>query len=175
MKIFQLLILVSTVFIACNQSRSEKSNKNEPDEKFNDQSVPVEPCDIVSWGYLPVITHGFSKPEHQEVVVETYIKNSNFDSIIKRYNLKNDSQIRDSLRQERSFSLPSEVNSAVDLKIIIGKIVYLITELKTGWTARYGNEFIGYECIIQNYLINGLKEGGNIHLKNPSFKYPWEK
>jgi hypothetical protein len=174
MKIFQFLILACVLLSSCQQSKDDNSK---PDERKNNNiyDIPDKPCESVSWGTKPVITQGYSEPDHEKVIVETYVKNSNFDSIIRTFNLRNDAKIRDTQRQERSFSLPSEINSAVDIKIIIGRDEFLITEVKTGWVPRYGHEFIGYDCAIQNFLTNGEKDGGNIHLKNPSFKYPWEK
>lgn len=155
---------------SCDQSNVDNS-KLKQKKKNTNHELPNEPCNIVSWSNLPVITHGYSKTEHEEVLVETYIKNSNFDSIIKRFELKNNAEIRDTERQERSFSLPSEITSNVDIKIKIGKDKYLITEVKTGWIPRYGNEFLGYMCEIGNFRINGVTSGGNIILTNPTFIY----
>lgn len=154
---------------SCDQSHVDNSK---PKEKYKNRELPKEPCDVVSWGNLPVITHGYLKTEQEEVLVETYIKNSNFDTIIKRFELKNNRQISDIEKQERSFSLPSEITSNVDIKIIIGNENYLITDVKTGWVPRYGNEFLGYMCEIGNFRINGQTNGGNIILTNPTFKYP---
>lgn len=170
MKIFQLFILIFLTLCSCDQSNFDHSKSRVKKEKKHE--LPNEPCDNVSWGNLPVITHGYLEPEHEEILVETYIKNSNFDTIIKRYELKNDNEISDVKRQERSFNLPSEITSNVDIKIIIGNEKYLITEVNTGWIPRYGNDFLGYMCEIRNFRINGNSSGGNIIITNPTFKYP---
>jgi hypothetical protein len=164
-------MIIFVTLNSCEQSQVD-STKLIHKKNINNQEEPKEPCDVVSWGNLPVITHGYIKPEHEDILVETYIKNSNFNTIIKRFELKNNAKISDINRQQRSFSLPSEITSKVDIKIIIGNEKYLITEVKTGWVPRFGNEFIGYECAIGNFRINGDISGGNIILSNPTFKYP---
>lgn len=173
MKVEQFLIGICILISSCEHPTKIKHESVQKFKNKNDK-VPQEPCEFVSWGRLPVITHGYSGEEHELVIVETYIKNTHFDSIIDRFELKNDREIRDFQREARNFLLPNEIGSNVDLKIRIGTDTYLITEVTTGWIARYGNDFLFYECDILNFKMNGENQGGNIKLKNPKFKYPWD-
>lgn len=167
---FRILTLLFILFV----SSCEQTNEIEKNPKIKNRQKPSEPCEEVSWCSTPIITHGYSVPE-QKIIIESYVKNSNFDSLVKKYELVDNNGIRDKERQERSFSLPQELNSNVDLKIIIDKDEFFITEVKTAWIPRVGQKFLGYSCSISSFKTNGTPDQGNINLKNPRFKYPWEK
>lgn len=162
------------MFYSCSNDvkiKDEQTNHSPVERKLE----PNEPCEDVSWASRPVITQGYHDSIFDIVIVETYKKNARFDSLIKRYEIKNDGQINDSIRMSKSFNLPDEIHSNVDLKIIFNKKEeFKITHVNTGWTPRMGNdEFLGYECEIQHFEVNGEKMGGNIRIKHPDFKYQW--
>jgi hypothetical protein len=167
------------LIIICNSCSNDSKIKNEleNDGQVSEHVQPSEPCELVSWSTSSVNTQGYNDKNYDIVIVETYKKNSRFDSLIKRYEIKNDGEIYDSTRMQKSFNLPKEIYSNVDFKIIFDKTdEYKITKVNTGWTPRMGNnKFVGYQCRIQNFEVNGKKVGGNISLKNPKFNYPWDK
>lgn len=173
MKNYLFLLLVSIiVFSSCNEREKEKLN---PIEKPDIDNPPTEPCENISWASLPMRTHGYTAEKFDTVIVKTYIKNSNFDSLVSTFEVLNDRESNDKIRQEKGFSLPKEITTDFDLLIVMGKRDnFKITEIQTDWVARYCQSFCGYECTITHYLLNGQGEGGNVVLKNHDFEYPWE-
>lgn len=138
---------------------------------------PVEPCTNIELFSLPLITHGFIGKEYDTVVIQTYRKNEMFDSLVRSYRVELRS-VRDTQRQERSLNFPREITTSSDLKIIFNdSLEYRITDIKTDWVPRWCNDFCGYECTITSFKINDSLDAdlGNIFIKEPSFKYPWDK
>ncbi len=166
MKVASLLFFMVLICGACEPS-SERERETIFRADANEK--PSEPCDAVSWGNIPVITNGYHLPEHENVVVETYVKNGRFDTLIQRYNILNNSQIDRSSKNQRFFNLPVDITSAVDLKIRIGQETYCITDVKTDWEPSIGHNRLGYSCEIGTFQLNGETTGGNITLINPEY------
>ncbi len=163
-----LFLLGAAFLTSCNVHEEHK-----PKPKI--ETPPTEPCENVSWASFPIITHGYTAEKFDTVIIMTYIKNSNFDSLVSTFTLMNTGEIYDKEGKAKSFSLPKEITSNFDMLIIIGKEdSYKITEVKTDWVPRMCQSFCGYECTITNFLVNGHGEGGNIILKNPDFEFPYE-
>jgi hypothetical protein len=138
---------------------------------------PTEKCENISLDNLPVITHGFYSDTYDSVIVETFVKNSKFDTLLKKYVLKL-SSIRDKERVERDFSLPKEITTGTDIKISLNdSLIYKITEIQTAWVPRWCQSFCGYECTMTSFKINDSidNDGGNIFIEEPNIKYPWGK
>lgn len=167
MKTFPIFFSILLIFISCEQRVEQDSD---PDQQKVHNEKPSAPCEDVSWANLPVITHGYDLPEHENVVVEAYVKNGRFDSLIQRYELKNTNEIEDDKRRQRSFNLPDEITSSVDFKISIGHETYRITDVKTEWTPKVGQHFLGYFCEIGTFQLNGEVNGRNIILSHPSYE-----
>lgn len=164
-----LLILFPCLLIVNSCTQDQKQNQK-PDQQKVHNEKPSVPCEDVSWANLPVITHGYDLPEYENVVVETYVKNSHFDSLIQRYELKNNNEIEDNKRRQRSFNLPEAITSSVDFKISIGHETYRITDVKTEWTPKVGQHFLGYFCEIVTFQLNGEVNRGNIILSHPTYE-----
>jgi hypothetical protein len=108
------------------------------------------------------------------VIIQTYRKNSTFDSLVASYKVELRS-IVDTQRQERSLYFPKEITTNSDLKIIFNdSLEYRITDFKTDWVPRWCNDFCGYECTITTFKMNGILDDrmSNMLIKEPSFKYP---
>ena len=78
---------------------------------------PKEKCENISIDNLPVITHGFYPNTYDSVVVETFLKNSNFDTLLNRYKIKL-TFVMDKERVQRDFTLPKEITTATDIRLI---------------------------------------------------------
>jgi len=140
---------------------------------FQVPEPPSEPCKNVSWRSFPTSTDGYQSHRFDTITIQTYVKNSHFDSLIKTFKVLNTNHYQDNPKYRRGFSFPDEVTSEFDLLIIIGKKDrYKITEVTTKWIPRMCQSFCGYDCTITTFLLNGQSEGGNISLKNPYFEYP---
>lgn len=139
-------------------------------------SMPTEKCENIPIDCLPIITHGFHTDVYDSVIVETFVKNSNFDTLLNSYVLKL-SNIRDIQRIDRQISLPKEITTGMDFKIAFNpNLVYKITEIQTSWVPRWCHDFCGYQCTMTSFKINDSLYGtGNIFIQEPNFKYPWEK
>ncbi len=138
---------------------------------------PTEKCENISIDNLPVITHGFYPDTYDSVVVETFLKNSNFDSLLKRYKIKLTS-VMDKERVQRDFALPKDITTATDIRFTFNdSLEYKITDIQKGWVPRWCQSFCGYECTMTSFKINDSldNDGGNIFIEEPNFKYPWEK
>lgn len=159
-----LLILLNFSLINCEQTKLTKEKKQ--------ITKPAEPCKNVNWESDQVIIEGYHKEQTRTIRIETYVKNSNFDSLLKTYKIQIESIIADTIHSQRSFNLPEELNSGVDFKIIFNTSQTLrITGVKTDWVLRYGNgSALGYRCEIVSFLVNGKPSSGTILLKNPPFE-----
>lgn len=118
----------------------------------------------------------FDINNYNSVVIQTYIKNSNFDTIIKEYKIII-GDVEDKLRQERDIVLPESITTNTDLRIIFNDTLkYDVTEMKTKWEGRYAQSFVGYQCTLVSYKLNGEENGeGNIYIDEPRFNLYWEK
>lgn len=163
-KLILFYILFGFLFQACTETKST--------EKPQSHKAPTERCENVSWGQFPAITHGFHTKEFDTVTIETYIKNTNFDSLVSSFKVLNDAKSYGNDAYQKGFSFPKEVTSAFDLFISIGKEKYRITDVKTDWVPRMCQSFCGYDCTITNFEVNGQRSGGNIILRNPHFESP---
>lgn len=164
MKNYVLLILLS---IALLSSCHENPNR--------DNIPPTEPCTNLSWSTSSVGTHGYVAEKFDTVIIQTYVKNSHFDSLVATFKVLNNGEINDKQRQSKSFSLPEEITTDFDLLIVMGKRdSFEITKVKTGWVPRMCQSFCGYSCTITTLLINGEREGWRIFLRNPNFEYHHE-
>jgi hypothetical protein len=167
MKILFILIPLF-LFQSCSQESNEEGGERKA-KKLVKLEKPIAPCEFVSWYSKPVIIKGYSEKVIELAIVETYIKNSNFDSVIKRYVIKIGSKVSDTDNLEKSFNLPKEVNSSFDFKIIFNNSQVLkITNVKTNWILRYFNGSAkGFLCEIVSFDLNGQPSEGNILLKKP--------
>nr|WP_294860778.1 hypothetical protein [uncultured Fluviicola sp.] len=166
-----IFLICGLFFVSC------KGHPHTPRVKpsFQVPGPPAEPCENVSWSAFPANTDGYQSHRFDTITVQTYVKNSHFDSLIKTFKVLNTSHYRDDPKYRRGFSFPDEITSEFDLLITIEKKDhYKITEVKTKWIPRYCQSFCGYECTITTFLVNGQREGGNLSLKNPDFKFPDE-
>lgn len=138
---------------------------------------PTEKCENISIDNLPVITYGFYPDSYDSVIIESFVKNSKFDSLLNRFTIKL-SSVSDKERVERDFSLPKQITTVSDIKMTFNHtLVYKITEIKTAWVPRWCQSFCGYECTMSSFKLNDSldNDGGNIFIEEPNFKYRWEK
>ncbi|MBD3635991.1 MAG: hypothetical protein HUJ25_01515 [Crocinitomicaceae bacterium] len=122
---------------------------------------------------LPIITHGFSESKYNSATVQTFEKGSNFETNhLKQFGIQLD-KYSDIARQTRTFSLPKEVTTAYDLKIIFsGDLEYKITEMTVDWEENWYIEE-GYECNLIAYKLNGKLDsrGSNIIINEPNYRF----
>ena len=142
-------------------------------EPYKIPSPPTEKCvaSLFSW---PVVTYGFSPETYDSVTVQSFVKNSKFDSLLGTYVVLLE-KIRDNEGKERDFNLPKPITNETDLKLIFNDtLVYKITELKMEWVPRWGESFIGYGPQLTSYRLNDSlnTNGGNIFIQEPNFSYP---
>jgi hypothetical protein len=122
---------------------------------------PKEACENIALKNS-ITTSGFPIDIYDSVIVQTYVKNSKFDTTISEYTVP----LRDQL------DLPETVTTGFDLKIIIyDSLEFKITEMKTAWDPKYCQDFCGYTCDLVSSRLNGIleKDGRNICIKKPTF------
>jgi hypothetical protein len=135
---------------------------------------PATPCTHVELWHHGITTHGFVGSQYDSVIIEVYAKNSGFKELIRHYKVDHPHD-RDNERKGRSIEWPRELTSANDYVLIFGdSLNYYVDSIQTNWVARYGHSFIGYDCAVTSYNVNGTIQSDGILLKEPSFKYPWE-
>jgi hypothetical protein len=176
MKNYLFLLLTCWLFFVSCEMHNPPTARVKPSSKIPDP--PTEPCENVSWSTFPASTEGYQSHRFDTIIIQTYVKNTHFDSLIKTFKVLNSIHYRDAPKYRRGFSFPDEITSEFDLLIVIGKKDrYEITEVKTEWIPRYCQSFCGYDCTITTFLVNGQRDGGNISLKNPDFVFTdksWE-
>ena len=159
MKNCLFFILVSIVLISCNS---------------NTPTPPKEKCENISIAHLPITTHGFPVSKFDTILC---FVNNQSGQTIDTLKLKL-SNVRDKERLARSISLPESFTTKNNIELHFNDtLIYKISNFKTDWVPRYCQKFCGYQCTFTTFDINGITDssGSNIHIKNPSFNYPWEK
>lgn len=152
-----VVFLISLSFWSCNLS----NEKPQP---------PEEPCENISLWSMPIITYGFSTSNYDSVTIQLYDKNSKFEIMQEELTIEL-GKVTDSSRITRYLNLPETVTTESDFMIIFNdSLQYRITEMKTEWVERYGHSFIGYECTLVSYKINGELDDSesNICISEPS-------
>lgn len=152
------LVLIS---LSCGTSRKELP------------PYPTDKCENISLYQLPVITHGFSEYKFNNVTIQTFKKGSQFkEDHLEQYDVQlND--YSDLQRSTRSFTIPNEVTTASDIRILFSEdLIFELTELSADWEENWYIE-AGYECSLVSYKLNGIidSSGSNIIINAPDYKY----
>lgn len=133
---------------------------------------PSEPCENIDLSNLPIIMRGFAPENYNSVSIETYRKNSKFDSLISVFylNIDKPNKMR---KNERMLRLPAEITTGYDWNIVFNdSLSYKLTEMTTEWEPRWCESFCGYACTLNSYKLDGELDdrASNIHLEAPAYK-----
>ncbi len=167
-------------FFSCNTPTEQKHTTNTlPEQKPSpSEPHPDSACNTINHC---LIMYGFDYESVKTVVFRTYKKGTNFKKFIKEFKSVMDRDFlaeepKDSWnnkRKKRDIYIPDEINADVDFIIVIaGSIEYRVSEIESDWEQFYGNEYLGWNCDMKSYKVNGIEGNSNIRIYKVGYTFP---
>jgi len=166
MKQFLTIIWMLTLMLSCRRSENKDINEEFP--------KPTEKCKNISFDdQRPIKTYGFNPENYESVKVESFVKNSRFDTLIHSYKIKL-SPISSDTRKVRYLTISKETTTDVDIQITFNDTLkYKITDIQTEWVPIRCEALCGYTCRIVSYKVNDEEFWHwNIIIIAPNFTRP---
>ena len=147
MKQFLTIICMLTLMLSCR--RSENKDKNE------EISKPTEKCENLSFDDQRIETYGFNPENYDTVKVESFVKNSRFDTLIHSYKIKLFPLSSEDTCKARDLTLLKKTTTNADIQLTFNDTLkYKITDIQTEWVPQMCEALCGYTCRIVSFKVN---------------------
>lgn len=136
-----------TFILSCRRSEDKDNN-----EEF---SKPTEKCENISFdNQRPIITYGFDPENYDSVIVQSFVKNSRFETLIHSYKIQL-STISSDTCKVRFLTLLKETTTNADIQLTFNDTLkYKITDIQTEWVPLMCEALCGYTCRIVSFKVN---------------------